>query len=331
MEWKDSISVFLIGVGGELFVEHSALINFTVVCCILVYCIKRKENFKSALFCWIGTFIGLVIIFLEPHFFTISTDFENYQKLNIGNLHDLMISVLSNAMQICQEYTGAVILWGILSFSLMKSYKNQINFIFKGILSIFPIYSGIYYMIMRLDIFSNSLFVGIINTVIILAYLLTVLCTIIKISDKEIRLVSVVFEVISIYSVLPLLVVYPIGERCLFHSYIMMAMLVLVNYANINCKDIKIHNYIVIGMTFCMLLVVLGSYCRIHKIDIEKNVHIMKCMENGDTEIDIPQINSDYIHSSANMMIENVFFYNKPGDISFLEMEYHKWFQKYKK
>ena len=325
MGWRDSIIVLLVGGIGELFVEHSALINFTLVCCILGYCIKSKKNIKPGLLCWFGTLSGLLIIFLVPHFYTTVTGFENYQKLNLGDFHGLLISIVANTMQICEEYGAAVVLWITLSFAMLMRYRRRKNFIVMIILTGFPVYSCMYYALMRSGIRPNTILMDVINTIVTLGYLLTVLYVIMKISNGKIRVLSLALLAIGVYSVLPLLVVYPIGERCLFHSYTAMAMLAAINLADVTSSNNKVHSRIVGIVALSMTLILVGTYCKIYRIDEEKNNHIMACMEKGDKEICIPKISSDYIHSNENIMIESAFFYNKPGDISFSEIEYEDW------
>lgn len=325
MGWKDSIIVLLVGGIGELFVEHSALINFTLVCCIMGYCIKSKRNIIPGLFCWFGTLSGLLIIFLVPHFYTAVTGFENYQKLNLNDFHGLLISIVANTMQICEEYGAAVVLWIALSFTMLMRCRGRKNIIVTIILTGFPVYSGIYYALMRSGISPNTILIDVINTVVTLGYLLAVLYVIMKINNDKIRVLSLALLATGVYSVLPLLVVYPIGARCLFHSYTAMAMLAAINFADITSLNSRIHSCIVGFVALSMTLVLVGTYCKIYRIDEEKNNHIMACMEEGDKEICIPNISSDYIHSNENIMISSAFFYNEPGDISFSEIEYENW------
>lgn len=325
MGWKDSIIVLLVGGIGELFVEHSALINFTLVCCIMGYCIKSKRNIIPGLFCWFGTLSGLLIIFLVPHFYTAVTGFENYQKLNLNDFHGLLISIVANTMQICEEYGAAVVLWIALSFTMLMRCRGRKNIIVTIILTGFPVYSGIYYALMRSGVHPNTILIDVINTVVTLGYLLAVLYVIMKINNDKIRVLSLALLATGVYSVLPLLVVYPIGARCLFHSYTAMAMLAAVNFVDITSQNNKMHNRIAGIVALSIMLILVGTYCKIYRIDEEKNNHIMACMEKGDKEICIPNISSDYIHSNENIMISSAYFYNKPGDISFSEIEYEDW------
>ena len=326
--WIESLIVFWVGWGGELFVEHSALINFTLVCCILGYCVKTKRNIIPALFCWIGTLLGLLIIFLIPHLFATVTGFENYQKLNLGDFHGFLVSIVYNTMQICRNYRQAVILWITVSFTMLMRCRGQKNILVTTILAGFPIYSGTYYALKQFGFHPSTILMDVINTVVTLGYLLTVLYVILKINSKKMRIMSLALLIIGVYSILPLLIVYPIGSRCLFHSYTAMAMLAAINFADISFQNSRKYSRIVGIVALSMTLILVGTYCEIHRIDVEKTNYIMSCMEKGNKEICIPKISSDYIHSSENIMISSAFFYNEPGDISFSQIEYEEWLRR---
>lgn len=327
--WIEAIVACLVGGGGELFVEHSALINFTLVCCIFVYCIIRKRNVIQALLCWMGTFLGLIAIFVIPRIFVATTGFENYQKLNLREFHGFLVSVVANTMQICEEYGAAAVLWGVMSVVMLGRCRRQKNgYIITTMLLGFPIYSGMYYVLTHYVALSTGILMGVFNTVITLGYLGSILCVIIRMEKTRVRNFSFVLFFLGLYSVSPLLIVYPIGERCLFHSYIALAMLAAVNYADVfrsfGNKHIDASGSIAVLLAVVLLL----TYCRIFQIDEAKKSYIEMCMENQKREILIPKIPSDYIHSHENLMITNAYFYDEPGDITFIEVEYNTWLER---
>lgn len=327
--WIDTIAACLIGAGGELFVEHSALINFTLVCGMLVYCTLSKRNVIPALLCWVSTLLGLLTIFLIPRLFATTTEFANYQKLNLGEFHGFLMSVVGNTIQICKEYGAAVALWTIMSIAMLGHCKRQK----KGraaapMLVAFPIYSAAYYVLTRYFSLNPNTLIAVFNTVITLGYLAAILWTILKIEKTKLRWFSLVLFLLGVYSVLPLLIVYPIGERTLFHSYVALAMLAAVNYADVACLAGK-KRIDAAGVAVVLLAIVLtATYCRIHKMDVEKRSYIEMCIRNHETEIIIPHISSEYIHPHENFMIEDACFYDEPGDITFVEVEYSTWLEK---
>ena len=270
--------------------------------------------------------MGLLAIFLIPRIFTITTGFEDYQKLNLGNLHGLVVSVVANAMQICQEYVAAVALWAVMSIVMLAHCKKQKkNNIIMAILLVSPIYSFVFYVLTRYFSLEANMLMTILNTATTFGYLGSVLCVIVKMGKTKLRTVSLVLFFLGLYAVAPLLIVYPIGDRCLLHSYIILTMLAAVNYADVfhasGNKHIKAAGCAA-ALLAVMLLVI---YCRIYNIDKAKRDYIAVSMENREQEILIPKIPSDYIHSHENLMIDNAYFYEQPGDIDFIEVDYDTW------
>ena len=280
----------------------------------------------QASLCWVGTFLGLLAIFLIPRIFTVTTGFEDYQKLNLGNLQGLRTSIISNTMQICQEYTAAVVLWVAMSIVMLAHCKKQKrNYIIMAILLFFPIYSLVFYVLTRCFSLKTNMLVTMLNAAITFAYLGSILCVIVKMEKTKLRTASLVLFFLGLYAVAPLLIVYPIGDRCLLHSYIVLTMLAAVNYADVfRASGNKRIN--AAGCAAALLAVMLlVIYCRIYDIDKAKRSYIAACMENQEQEILIPKIPSDYIHSHENLMIDNAYFYEQPGDIDFIEVDYDTW------
>lgn len=322
----DIFVVFFVGLGSELFVEHSAIINFTLMCCIAGYCFIKKRNTVQAVLCWVGTFMGLIIIFLVPRIFATTTGFENYQKLNLGNLHDLLMSIVSNALLICEKYSSAVVLWLVMSSVMLKRCRKQKHtYIVSIIFIVYPIYSGIIYIITHYFSIKMGTAISILNAIVMFIYLMSIYYVIIKMEKSKIRNLSCILFYLAIYSVLPLLIVYPIGERCLFHSYIILELFVTLNcldvFDSFRYKGLDVPA--MISVVFTIMLVI--TYLRIYRIDKEKINYIEVCIEKQEKEILIPKISSDYIHSSENIMISNAYFYKKPGDITFKEIKYSDW------
>lgn len=119
------------------------------------------------------------------------------------------------------------------------------------------------------------------------------LYAIFKINNKKVRVISLILFAMSIYSLLPLLVVYPIGARCLFHAYIAMEMFATINYASIVNQDRSVKKIISEIAVYSMVVLLLGISFRINRIDEMKNSYIKECMRKGKTEIKIFKINSD--------------------------------------
>ena len=79
------------------------MINIVFALCVLCYFIitkapKIKIVLSSILLS--GTLAGMGIMLMIPRLFYVANEFENYQKVNFNSLHDLVISVVANGLQI---------------------------------------------------------------------------------------------------------------------------------------------------------------------------------------------------------------------------------------
>ncbi|MBQ5851832.1 MAG: hypothetical protein IIW54_13630 [Lachnospiraceae bacterium] len=139
-EKNKNIALFIISISGQLFVEHTSVINLLFSLNVLIFCLKtnaEKHKITSALVWFLGTVIGIAIMFFIPKVFYVHNEWENYQKININTIRELLVSIIANGMQI-----SGIILKNVFAFILLSSLlmKTAIPKQLKIILAIFPIY-----------------------------------------------------------------------------------------------------------------------------------------------------------------------------------------------
>lgn len=329
------ILIFILGIVGQLYVEHSTIINLILSLIISIYSfIKRKFNFSYSWF--LGTSLGAIIMYSIPKLFYEINKFDGYQKLNVFNLKTLIISIISNSLHITRIYSTNIILFIFISMVLIyllykSNVKNNfINILVRLNLVIVPIIFILNYLFIN----DNNIYISIILLFILISYFASIIYVISTLKSNHIKKYTLFLLIMAIFSTLPLLIVYPIGERCLFHSYIFMTIfiLVLINYS-FNFMNIKLVTSVMKFLYFIFLIMSVFLsvvFYNIKNIEDEKNHYIIQEMKKFSNEISIPKNPYNYVHSNSNIMITEFYFYVNKGDINFIIEDYDLWREKAK-
>ena len=314
-------------VSGQLFVEHTSLINLVLAFCVLCYLIKSKaEKIKIvASSVWLGgTAIGIAFMFMIPKLFYIANEWEDYQKVNVNSLHDLVISIVANGMQIAGIYLQNVFALIVLSVVVIALTKPRM--VTKAILLLVPLYGFTVNYIIN-DLWTGTI-CGMISLLFLLLYAMTVVFNIVKEQSMEGRTTVLFFMGMSVFSVLPLLVVYPIGSRCLLHSYVFLIMAILLLINNIDIKSMKFDKSMTVActVTACLLLCVLAvHFYRVGSIDRVRLEYVKEMIDDGAEKITVPKIPSIYVRDNNGWSYGQVFFREQKQDIDFEFVDYNAW------
>lgn len=317
----------VVSVGGQLFVEHTSLINIVFACCVLVYFIKTKAKKSTIVLSslWLsGTIIGMSIMLLIPKLFYVSNEWDNYQKVNVNSLHDFVISVVANGMQIAGIYLQNVFALMMISIVLIILAKPRTTA--KGVLLFVPIYGfAVNYIVS--DIWSDTV-CGMVNLLLLSLYVITVVTVIVMEKSIERKTSILFFIAMSVFSVLPLLIVYPIGSRCLLHSYVFLILAVLSLISNSKTANLKFDKNMTAMCiaTSCLLLCFLIiHFQQVGAIDRERLEYVQERVEDGAEKIIVPRIPSIYVKDNNGWSYGQVFYQLEKLDIQFEFIDYQTW------
>lgn len=328
----------IIGMCGQLFVEHSTIITLGMAGVILILNLRRRKNINYACVWFGGTAVGTIIMFLIPKLFYVTNENEGYQKLNLTGIKPFVISIFSNTLHISRMYSKNILLWCAISILLIylmhkKSVKNKISAFVKIILVFYPSYCVVNYLLTQNVWYDEKfkVFHSLILCCMLFAYLVSVIYGIWQSDEQKIKIKALIYLGMAIFSVLPLLIVYPIGERCLFHSYMFMVMLVLLifKYNTSISSDVfvtgqkKLITISCITLSMCLIFV----FWNMHYVDMEKHSYIKEQMTKECKKIFLPKLPYRYVHSMENIMIDEYYFYEEKGDIEFETVDYKEWFK----
>ena len=133
------------------------------------------------------------------------------------------------------------------------------------------------------------------------------------------------------FSVMPLLVVYPIGTRCLLHSYVFFIMAVLTitneNIEKFNVNVIKLVSVIAM-CAFSVIMVV--NFHNVRRVNEQRLQYVQKKVDKGNSIIHVPKIESKYVKDNDGWSYGQIFYHNKKQDIKFIFIDEQKWEKEYK-
>ena len=322
-----NVILFVVSIMGQLFVEHTSLINIMFAFSVLCYFIKTKAERSGIIssFVWLGgTVIGMGIMVIIPKLFNVADEWENYQKLNIGSVHDLMVSVISNAMHIAGIYLQNV--FALVIISVVVIMITRTNVITRLVLLFVPFYGFVVSYIIK-DYWTGSA-CAFINLLIFVLYAAAVIVIIYRAESIECRFQALFYIGMSVFSVLPLLVVYPIGSRCLLHSYVFLVLAIL---SLINDSDDLIYKFysklkLVCIIVTCFLLCYLaGHFHQVGIIDQARLQYVQDMIDDGAESITVPKIPSVYVRDNSGFFYGQVFYHKDKQDIRFEFINYDEW------
>lgn len=259
-----------------------------------------------------------------PKLFYIANEWESYQKVNINSLHDFIISIVANGMQIAGIYLQNVFALIILSIVVIVLARPQK--LAKIILLFVPVYGFIVNYIIS-SIWTGTI-CGMVSLLFLVLYAVTVIIVILTEKSIEIKAPALFFLGMSIFSVLPLLIVYPIGSRCLLHSYVFLVLAILSLLNNIdeaNFKFSKNMTAICIVVSCLLLCFLVVHFHKVGFIDQMRLEYVQDMVDSGAEKITVPKIPSIYVKDNNGWSYGQVFYHENKQDIEFEFIDYDEW------
>lgn len=328
-EKNKNIALLIISISGQLFVEHTSVINVLFSLSVLIFCLKTNaEKYKvtSALVWFLGTVIGIAIMFFIPKVFYVHNEWENYQKININTIQELFISIIANGMQI-----SGIILKNVFAFILLSSLlmKTSIPKQLKIILAIFPIYGFVVGYVV--DEKWTATLCCFLNLLALLVYLAAVIFSIVLSKELKNKYESLFYIAMCVISVLPLLIVYPIGARCILHAYVYLVLGILSLFINNpHLIDERFYKQVTICSVVCSFILVSGLTIHFHSIgamDENRLNYAQSMVDEGANEIIVPKTSSPYVKENDDWSYGQIFYQKEKMDIEFEFISYSDWYK----
>lgn len=345
---KDSvicgIMMLLMLLAGQLFIENVSIGMCLLTGGVLVwYLAVNKRLSWSVGGSFLGSVIGCVIMFLAPGYSNVNQ--EGYRQIS-ATFEELMKVIKSNFSVITQYLTEdnwliiaaltALSLWLLLGAQPEKNRQRCVrNAALLGLM-VCPVYFYAHYEILStlsyvewlaelgfwLDVAANLLYLLAVLTAVLLG---------VKDDNRKRRAVLSIAAVPAVFG--PLVVVYPVGPRCLYIPYMLLVCLVLILAAEAADRaDPKLLRRLtipVVAMVCCVLTVYLWIAVWNGHCEEVRTTRIETAMAAGASSVELPSFPYPrFLHNGNGSAMQYYYYYENPGDLQFVFINHADWYRR---
>lgn len=341
--WKNALkalALFVLGLAGQLYMELGTILSILLALAALVYALRRDKSklLLSAAYL-AGTVLGGAIMFLVPRLFEITYEFSVvYRRVFLDSVSTVVTVAWNNLLQLVYFFAGAVPLCLALGFGVYAllrktktAWKNQkLRKAAELVSLLFPLYT----------LFDRIFFHGttyvflprlhyLLFTLLCLAFLFVFICAAAHVQEKRLRVTLLVCIVSAILSIAPMLIVSPIGERCVFQAYFFLAAALLALFDRL-LRDLPEAPKALSGKCAVILCAVLSlcllyTFANIHWVNTQRMQYIEDKMLEHPDEINICSIPSDYVFYDGPYYFGTWYYNEQRQDITFTFSEFPSW------
>jgi len=331
------ICIFLLGIAGQLFIEHSSGINVCLSFCFLLIFWKehRKEQATYSGIWFTGTLIGLALMLLIPKIFYIAENHtDTYRSFNAGSLFAIVFSAAKNAIQLCSHYFGAcsipVCFGAIATVHLTRSRRSEkANHRLYAVSGICGLYLLLSLLLSSADYLGKA---GVIQHAIDCIFLLLPLgiwfFALCRMEDKTVRNPILLCLALAVIAMAPLLIVTPIPIRVVYQSYMFTACAALLCFAQLRKtlpeNTVRCITQLAASAAVVLALLIGIIFANVHYMAQIRDRHIRKELASGATEVAVFKIPYEYTTWDHVWSLE--YAYGVEETANFGQIDHLEWF-----
>lgn len=216
------IAIFLTMFFAQLFCENSSTMNVLIMVLIFLRSLSKKQPKAAALAGVLGSCVGAFAMFMGPTLLGVAHKLDSYRSVE-NSLSGLLRRAVTNALDILTTLSASWGLWVAVSLILLllaQSQKKSIHWILK-----IALFGFIPFAVFQNFTIQHRVQYGI-NAVFVL-YLLCVTVVLFRTVPKEKHKLLLLILGLILASMGQLLVIHPIGPRCLFITFTLLSILAL--------------------------------------------------------------------------------------------------------
>ncbi len=316
----------MLGIVQSLFAE-----NITVICVffsvsVFIVSVLRKSNKLGLSVAYLsGSLIGAAIMFLAPKITGVASKMSWYRgTVNVFDVPGLITCISQNLILICHVLCGLYVFWILLLVLLfLKQMRSgtkpsAVILAFLTVLVAFICIANTRIEILDYLTYETKVLVA----ATILALLLAIVLIFMLYSTKC-RQAIIIPLLAAAISFGELLVVQPIGARCLTVSYVLLSAVILL-LAKESFSDLPTRSHkAVTSILSCAALTV---YCALFICQLNiynayqiRTEHIISQLSEGKTEIEVVELpHIKLMHNAQSLeMLQFTYNYGNAGDIVF--------------
>ncbi len=309
----------ILGFSQQLFSEVNTVANIMVAIFLVVYAaIYSRHRLIPAILYTLASLAGSAFMYAIPNHLANSLLWETYQKMNIGSLKEMISSIEYNSFKISSLFAGCVLVFIVLSVVLLFSMKTirkekignlsptlvrKLLVVCEGIFYFYPAFCIYLFCINDSPWFSKVYFLQYLFTfAITFLYFIAALFVCLNLPDNKVKGVTSVALIASVFFASPLLLVNPIGQRCIFLSYLCLVMAAVALFSYIlDVKQVEAKKVFrplsVLCLAAAMGIQIL--FLNIHGLVRDRDTYIDAMIENNAKTIVVPEFPYNYIHAQG--------------------------------
>ena len=314
-----ALAVMMIGVAMQLYIEHSSCLNLLMAVLLVGYVWKKQHQRScriTALCFSSGAILGFAAMFLITGRSTVG-----HVSYLSGGFSALLYGLMRNGVEIMgmlAENATLLLCLASLLLALMKHFQKDFT--------VMEMKASVFGLILPAVFFCGRLFIGFrswygklipAETVFTLFFMLlwtaSVSFVIIRLCKKEKSkrvLACLALFILAFAGLVPLLFIWPIGYRCLFHSYVLLVAcaLLLLDELMEGMGSEKHRRGLVTGLCclMCVSALTMGAmFTDIRKMTRIREDYLSEMAGAGEETVETFNIPSPYIYEVWNEEYEH--------------------------
>lgn len=334
------LALAVVGVAGQLYAEHSTLVNLLLALVVLVKTLQDRKNILPGAVFFLACLAGGGLMVAIPKLFADGTSHtQGYRSVHLFSLRDAAFCCVRNFLRLCNQYCGLsgipVCLGALFA---VKRTAGQRQEKWNTLLYTLSAVAGGYMLLTRLMGSNNwggemALVQHLLETAVVVTVLGIWIFALFFETDRRHRDRQLLLLGLALFSLAPLLIVHPIGFRVQFHSFVFILLACLHGGAPVIAAwqpgTRQVANRVLRAGCLLLALAMGNMFFSIHTMDRARNNHIRQEMEAGAKEIFIFRFPYPYIHDSRDPGLGMYFYYNEPMDIDFPVLAFDIWQDQY--
>ncbi len=330
-------ALLLLGFCGQLYVEHSTLINLILSFSLLLYTAmsKKRELILPCLLWFLATLAGTITMFAIPVLFAPSNNRSSgYRSYNFGTISSLVVSCVKNGMWLVNYYSGInslPICMGAVSTLYLTRHRrsNRRN---KVLLLLSLSCAGI---LLFSDFTSTNYWFGepallhlIFLTAVVLSEFGIWVIAALKLDEPAMRHRVLYLLFLAFMSLAPLLVVSPVHMRVAFQSYLFFSAAAMLCLAKIKWRAFPLFHYRTMAamiVSACIILNIASAMLSVKIMSELREQYILQKIEQNASEITIFSLPYEYTQWDSTWSFGCYFFREQREDVAFSTISYNYW------
>lgn len=274
--------LFALTFSAQLFCENSTTINTLIMLVLLVAVLIKKRPLAGAVTAVFGSCIGALAMFLGPTLLGVGDKLSDYRSVET-TLSGLLDTAVANAYEIVNTLVTSWGLWLGLSVAILllaQKRKKHIHWIWKTVLIGFLPFAMLQNMIVR-----RALLLAIDGMFVV--YLLCAGVILFRLLDKKTRDLLLGGLTLAAASMGQLLIINPIGPRCLFLTYTLLVAGILYVLPEAELQKSKLLFRGLAGLGCAVYALLLGLHIQAWNIHTVRMDYGRQQIREGKTDIEI--------------------------------------------